>query len=116
LSNAWIIHDAYSQDLSAQHQKLQQQLAQENKAGANASSTSTATGSGSTAEQQQQTAPVSAATFLLPPTGETVLSVAAVGRLDVSAHVIERMLNQNSYDEIAQGMILKCFQVRTINT
>ncbi len=107
MSNAWLIHDAYSQDLTAQQQKLQQQLAQENKAGANASSTSTTTGSGSTTEQQQQTAPVSAATFhLLPPTGETVLSVAAVARLDISAHVIERMLNQNSYDEIAQGMIV----------
>lgn len=82
---------------------MQQQLAQENKAGANPSSTSATTGSGSTTEQQQQTAPVST-TFLLPPTGETVLSVAAVARLDVSAHVIERMLNQNSYDEIAQGM------------
>lgn len=55
-----------------------------------------------------------AAAFLLQPTGETALSPAGVSRLDSSAHVIERMLNQNTYDDIAQGFIetrlLKCLK------
>ena len=97
LTNAWIIHDTYSQDITAQQQKIQQQQAQENsKSGGGAASSSTA--SAGPAESAS-----SPATFLLPPTGETVLSNAAVARLDQSAHVIERMLNQNTYDEIAQG-------------
>ena len=42
------------------------------------------------------------ATFLLPQTNEMELSSAAKIRLDMGSRVVERMLNQNTFDEIAQ--------------
>lgn len=49
------------------------------------------------------TTPSAAPPVIFQPTGETALSPAGVSRLDATAHVIERMLNQNTYDDIAQG-------------
>ena len=61
----------------------------------------------STTATAAPTSTAPAASFLLQPTGETALSPAGVSRLDSSSHVIERMLNQNTYDDIAQGANLK---------
>nr|SVE75482.1 EOG090X0HBC [Daphnia dolichocephala] len=109
LTNAWIIHDAYHQDLAAQQQKTQQQAlinsAAEavNKGGVPSTTSSSTAAVGSVPDASATTAaPPLAPTVVFQPTGETALSPAGVARLDSSAHVIERMLNQNTYDDIAQ--------------
>lgn len=72
-ANAWIIHDAYTKD------------------------------------QQQKTAAAAAASteapvlLLQPATGDGSLGCDAAIRLEETARVVERMINQNIYDEIAQG-------------
>lgn len=109
-TNAWIIHDAYHQDLAAQQQKIQQQALINNASEAAKqggpvppTSVATATLDLSSTSGPTATTPAPAASFLLQQSGETVLSPAGISRLDSSAHVIERMLNQNTYDDIAQG-------------
>lgn len=74
-ANAWIIHDAYTKD---QQQKT---------AAAAAAAASTE-------------APV---LLLQPATGDGSLGCDAAIRLEETARVVERMINQNIYDEIAQG-------------
>ncbi|EFX88989.1 hypothetical protein DAPPUDRAFT_310944 [Daphnia pulex] len=107
LTNAWIIYDAYHQDLAAQQHKIQQQAlinsAAEavNKGGAPNTSSTAPVGVAPDASVAAA-APPAAPTVVFQPTGETALSPAGVSRLDSSAHVIERMLNQNTYDDIAQ--------------
>lgn len=109
LTNAWIIYDAYHQDLAAQQHKIQQQAlinsAAEavNKGGAPNTSSTAPVGVAPDASVAAA-APLAAPTVVFQPTGETALSPAGVSRLDSSAHVIERMLNQNTYDDIAQGI------------
>ena len=96
--------------MAAQQQKIQQQQALINNAAeagnkpvSQGTSASGAPASPDGSTSAQPGAPTSSATFLIQTTGETSLSPAGVSRLDSSAHVIERMLNQNSYDDIAQG-------------
>nr|SVE83993.1 EOG090X0HBC [Daphnia pulex] len=107
LTNAWIIYDAYHQDLAAQQHKIQQQAlinsAAEavNKGGAPNTSSTAPVGVAPDASVAAAALPA-APTVVFQPTGETALSPAGVSRLDSSAHVIERMLNQNTYDDIAQ--------------
>nr|CAG4648361.1 EOG090X0HBC [Moina brachiata]SVE93351.1 EOG090X0HBC [Moina brachiata] len=111
--NSWIIFDAYRQDIVAQQQKIRQQ--QNNaadvvsKAGSAPSSVAGSSLTPSSAEPSASTgaggataASATASTFLMQPASESVLSPAGVTRLDSSARVIERMLNQNTYDDIAQ--------------
>ena len=125
--NSWIIFDAYRQDIVAQQQKIRQQQQQNN-----AGDTTTKPGTATSSVPGSNLAPVSAepspnatsggtatgsgtaSTFLMQPAGESVLSPAGVTRLDSSARVIERMLNQNTYDDIAQGKFLFFFTRSTI--
>lgn len=127
--NSWIIFDAYRQDIVAQQQKIRQQ--QQNSAGDSATKPGTATSSvpGSNlppvsvepspnaASGVATTTSGTASTFLMQPASESALSPAGVTRLDSSARVVERMLNQNTYDDIAQGELIvvkkKCFN--TVN-
>nr|CAH0098947.1 unnamed protein product [Daphnia galeata] len=108
LTNAWIIYDAYHQDLAAQQHKIQQQAlinsAAEvvNKGGAPSTSSTAPVGVAPDVSVTSTAAPPATPTVVFQPTGETALSQAGVSRLDASAHVIERMLNQNTYDDIAQ--------------
>nr|SVE76740.1 EOG090X0HBC [Daphnia longispina] len=108
LTNAWIIYDAYHQDLAAQQHKIQQQAlinsAAEvvNKGGAPSTSSTAPVGVAPDVSVTSAAAPPATPTVVFQPTGETALSQAGVSRLDASAHVIERMLNQNTYDDIAQ--------------
>nr|SVE84598.1 EOG090X0HBC [Daphnia pulex] len=93
--------------LAAQQHKIQQQAlinsAAEavNKGGAPNTSSTAPVGVAPDASVAAA-APPAAPTVVFQPTGETALSPAGVSRLDSSAHVIERMLNQNTYDDIAQ--------------
>lgn len=109
LTNAWIIHDAYRQDLAAQQQKIQQQalinnaVEAVNKGGVPSTTSSSTVPIGSAPDiSVTVTTPSAAPPVIFQPTGETALSPAGVSRLDATAHVIERMLNQNTYDDIAQ--------------
>nr|SVE73913.1 EOG090X0HBC [Daphnia atkinsoni] len=109
LTNAWIIHDAYREDLAAQQHKIQQQALINstaevvNKGGVPSTTSSSTVPIGSAADiSVTVNAPSAAPPVLFQPTGETALSPAGVSRLDSTAHVVERMLNQNSYDDIAQ--------------
>lgn len=119
--NSWIIFDAYRQDIVAQQQKIRQQ--QNNaadavsKTGAAPSSVAGSSLTPSSAEPSASTgaggataASATASTFLIQPASESVLSPAGVTRLDSSARVIERMLNQNTYDDIAQGELIVLMQ------
>nr|CAG4650383.1 EOG090X0AW0 [Sida crystallina] len=86
-ANAFIIYDAYEQD---QLQVVPKSSTATQSIGKNVI-TGTASGE------------VAAALFL-PPSSETaMLGPAASSRLNKAAHVIERMLNQNTFDDVAQG-------------
>nr|CAG4639646.1 EOG090X0HBC [Daphnia magna]SVE83402.1 EOG090X0HBC [Daphnia magna] len=109
LTNGWIIHDAYRQDLAAQQQKIQQQalinnaVEAVNKGGVPSTTSSSTVPIGSASDiSVTVTTPSAAPPVIFQPSGETALSPAGVSRLDATAHVIERMLNQNTYDDIAQ--------------
>lgn len=74
-----------------------------NKGGAPSTSSTAPVGVAPDVSVTSAAAPPATPTVVFQPTGETALSQAGVSRLDASAHVIERMLNQNTYDDIAQG-------------
>lgn len=80
----WVIYDAYLQDYAAQ--MLEKELERERK--------------------EKEKAPISR----LPPlpkkiAGRTQLSEAVQGRVFECWKVLERMINQNTYDDIAKGTV-----------
>lgn len=75
-----------------------------NKGGSQSTTSATTQATPDVPTNTAPTTTTSGATFLLQATGETALSPCGLSRLDSSAHAIERMLNQNTYDDIAQGM------------
>jgi hypothetical protein len=52
----------------------------------------------------------------LQQASEAMLCPAALARLNKAAHIIERMLNQNTFDDIAQGNKRNCSFVPHFNT
>lgn len=86
----WIIYDAYQQDYAAQ--QLEKELERERK--------------------EKEKAPVSR--HVAPAkkiSGKTQLSEAVQGRVFEGWKVLERMVNQNTYDDIAKG--ITSFLIRT---
>lgn len=80
----WIIYDSYLQDYAAQ--MLEKELERERK--------------------EKEKAPVSR--HAAPPkkiAGRTQLSEAVQGRVFECWKVLERMINQNTYDDIAKGKV-----------
>lgn len=82
----WVIYDGYQQDFAAQ--QLEKELERERK--------------------EKEKAPVSRVQVVAKkgPAGRTQLSEAVQGRVFECWKVLERMINQNTYDDIAKG---SCF-------